>query len=82
MSEGWAIDIFNFMVAIFCLCYSNVLKHPGFVTVKARVQSNQPLKNLTTWIYFLILKKTPDIAEDYILSKIASQNTIKKIYDF
>lgn len=24
MSEGWAIDIFNFMVAILCLCYSNV----------------------------------------------------------
>lgn len=48
----------------------------------ARVQSNQTLKNLTTWIYFLILKKKTDIAEDYILSKIASQNTIKKIYDF
>lgn len=31
---------------------------------------------------FSYLKKKTDIAEDYILSKIASQNTIKKIYDF
>lgn len=33
-------------------------------------------------LFSYLKKKKTDIAEDYILSKIASQNTIKKIYDF
>lgn len=76
MSEGWAIDIFNFMVAILCLRYSNVVTctnlNPGFVSQgKCSVKSN--LQKLNHKNLFSDLKKTPDIAEDYILSKIASQ---------
>lgn len=81
MSEGWAIDIFNFMVAILCLCYSNVATQVLIWTLDL-LQSSKVFSKIKSSktkpheFIFWFKKKKSDNAEDYryILSKIASQN--------